>query len=104
MKTMTKPHLKSILSSLDSTQIVWAIKFLTDILAGKNIETKTTIIKEDKKDEENESQEGGIPDPKPVWWDYPISPTVLAMRPKKRILISDSYKEELYKALEEKYR
>jgi hypothetical protein len=99
MSTITKSRLKDIYTSLDNTQIFWSIKFLTDILSGQKSEHQKDVIEEEKDEPKEE-----IPDPKPIWWDYPISPEVMAMTPKKRILISDSYKEELYKILEEKYK
>ncbi|MBQ3690190.1 MAG: hypothetical protein II937_10095 [Bacteroidales bacterium] len=98
MKTITKSHLKDIYTSLDNTQIVWSIKFLTDILAGQKSEHQKVVIEEEKDEPKEE-----IPDPKPIWWDYPISPEVMAMAPKERKFVSGNYKEDLYNALVEKY-
>ena len=100
MKTITKSHLKDIYTSLNNTQIVWSIKFLTDILAGQKSEHQKVVIEEEKDEPKEE-----IPDPKPIWWDYPISPKVMAMTFEKRYEVSsDNYKEELYEILEEKYK
>ena len=108
MKTMTKPHteiavIESLLATLSLPQMIKMMNFLSRKITEKT-ELMSEKFEEEDIEEESEEQENYVPDPKPIWWDYPISPTVLVMRPKKRILISDSYKEELYKALEEKYR
>lgn len=109
MKTMTKPHteiavIESLLATLSLPQMIKMMNFLSRKITEKTELMSEKFEEEDIEEEESEEQENYIPDPKPIWWDYPISPKVMAMRPKKRILISDSYKEELYKALEEKYR
>ena len=99
-QALNQTRLKDILSSLDHSQAIWAIKFLEDVLAGKNSKSVTTA------DETEQEVELDVAENKKkhVWWDYPVSPEVMAMIPKKRILISDRYEEELYHALEEKYK
>ncbi|MBQ3657510.1 MAG: hypothetical protein II956_11785 [Bacteroidales bacterium] len=108
MKTMTKKHteialIESLLATLSLPQMIKMMNFLSRKITEKT-DSMSTKFEDEDITEEPEVQESNIPDPKPIWWDYPISPKVMAMRPKQRILISDTYKEELYEALEEKYK
>ena len=101
-QALNQTRLKDILSSLDHSQAIWAIKFLEDVLAGKNSKPITlTTADETEQEVELDVEENKK---KHVWWDYPVSPEVMAMTFKHRKSITDNYKQDLYNALEEKYR
>lgn len=99
-QALNQTRLKDILSSLDHSQAIWAIKFLESVLAGKNGKPVTNA------DETEQEVELDVEENKKkhVWWDYPVSPEVMAMTFNHRKSITDNYKKDLYNALEEKYR
>ena len=108
MKTMTKPHteiavIESLLATLSLPQMIKMMNFLSRKITEKTELMSEKFEEEDITEEESEEQENYVPDPKPIWWDYPISPEVRAMAPKERKLVSGNYKEDLYNALVEKY-
>jgi hypothetical protein len=107
MKTMTKPHteiavIESLLATLSLPQMIKMMNFLSRKITEKTDSMSAKFEAEDIA-EESEEQENNIPAPKPIWWDYPVSPEILAMAPKERKFVSGNYKEDLYNALVEKY-
>lgn len=97
--------LEKSLSELTLSQMVRIMNFLSKKITEKT-EKMSVHFEEDEKNDNSEIAENRgitIPNPKPIWWDYPISDFVKSLAPKERTFVADDYKEDLYNALREKY-